>query len=213
MRLNKALKLKQDILGRYYKEVIGVSPRFRAESELPIARAERRIAVGLAKLNDGFRVEIRIQRQGGAAQSMAEEFKAEHGDNVNVEVLESIEVAPISSILRLAKRKPLRMRARRPLEIGSSVGHVDGGPGTLGVLVEYEGKDAVLSNAHVLAPTDAKKRDAIFQPGQEGTPLSDNDRIGYLANQIHLRKRGANTVDAAVSILDDAIEHTRDLSP
>ena len=203
MRLKKALELKEHILGRYYKDIIGVSPRLRAQSEPPIERSERRIAVGLAKLESGYRVEIRIQRKGGAAQSMTNELKKKHGDDINVEVLENLEIPPISSIRQLIQRKPLQMQSRRPLEIGTSVGHVDGGPGTLGALVEYKGKDAVLSNAHVLAPQGAAKKNPIFQPGREGSQPPDADRIGELSNWIHFSKTGANTVDAAICLLDE----------
>ena len=212
MRLTQALKLKQDILGEFYKGVIGVSPKFRAQSEPPIERSERRIAVGIAKLDKGFGVEIRIQRKGGVAHEMADELKREHGDAVNVELLERLEIPPINSVLQ-RQPKPLRMQARRPLEIGTSVGHIDAGPGTLGAFVEYQGRDAVLSNAHVFAPPGSKILEEIFQPGSEGIALSENDRIGQLTDRIYFRKKGSNTVDAAICVLDDDVEYIGNVVP
>lgn len=74
--------------------------------------------------------------------------------------------------------------------------------------------DAVLSNAHILAPQDsARKRDVVYQPGREGQALSDDHRIGVLQNWIHLRKKGANHVDAAVALLDEEIEHNGNVVP
>src|SRR5262249_41948965 len=77
-----------------------------------------------------------------------------------------------------------------------------------------KGGDAILSNAHVLAPVeDAKRKDAIYQPGREGRPLTDDDRIGELRNRVRLAKSGANTVDAAIALLDDEIEHDGNVVP
>jgi hypothetical protein len=208
MQLNEALELREVVLHDYYEDIIAVSPKFRAESAPPIERGDQRIAAGLARLRHGYRVEIRIQREGGAAQDFTDELQEEYGNNINIEVLETLEI-PARTTIRSIARKPLRMRLVRPLQIGTSVGHVDGGAGTLGALVEYNGEDAVLSNAHVLAPPGARNGDPIFQPGQEGSPLIDNEQIGRLANRIHFRKRGANTVDAAICLLDPAIEHVR----
>jgi hypothetical protein len=54
MKLQKAIKLKQSTLSDYYKGVLGVSrPALRAETEPPIARSDRRIAAGLAKVDRG----------------------------------------------------------------------------------------------------------------------------------------------------------------
>jgi hypothetical protein len=212
MQLNEALELREVVLHDYYEDIIAVSPKFRAESAPPIERGEQRIAAGLARLKHGYKVEIRIQREGGAAEDFADELKEEHGNNINIEVLETLEI-PARTTTRSISRQPLRMRLVRPLQIGTSVGHMDGGPGTLGALVEHDGEDAVLSNAHVLAPTGAQKGEPIFQPGQEGLLLTDNEKIGKLANRTHFRKRGANTVDAAICSLDQTVEHVRNIVP
>jgi hypothetical protein len=206
------LELREDVLHDYYKDIVTVSPKFRAESAPPIERGDQRIAAGLARLKQGYRVEIRIQREGGAAEEFADELKEEHGNNINIEVLETLEI-PARTTIRSNARKPLRMRSVRPLQIGTSVGHVDGGAGTLGAFVEYKGGDAVLSNAHVLAPPGAQRRDPIFQPGQEGSLVASEDQIGELANRIHFRRLGANRVDAAICLLDQTIEHLRNTVP
>jgi hypothetical protein len=212
MRLKQALALREVVLHDYYEDIIAVSPRFRAESAPPIERGEQRIAAGLARLRNGYRVEIRIQREGGAAEDFADELKEEHGNNINIEILETLEI-PARTTTRSVSRRPLRMRSVRPLRIGTSVGHVEGGPGTLGALVEYNGADAVLSNAHVLAPPGAERRDPIFQPGREGPFVVSTDQIGKLVSQIHFRRRGANTVDAAICLLDQTIQHCRNTVP
>jgi len=220
MRLRDARALKAEILANYYNEVIGRSSDLRTETEPPIAPSERRIAVGLAKVRNAYRVEIRIQREGGAAQRLTQDLQRKYGSGINVEILQKVEIPPLLSIKRLSPqtarpRKGPRARLR-PLEIGCSVGHAEGRPGTLGALVELNSKggDAILSNAHVLAPVqEARRKDAIYQPGREGRPLTDDDRIGQLRNHIHLTKSGANTADAAIALLDDEIKHDRNFVP
>jgi hypothetical protein len=225
MRLEKAKKLKQSILSEYYKEVIGVvSPALRAQNEPPIPRSDRRIAVGLAKVDRGYRVEIRIQRAGGAAEELTKGLQRKYGDGINVEVLQRLEIPPFADIKRYIAdperrrtKVPRSARQCRPLEIGCSVGHPEGGPGTLGAIIEFKkGKkgDGVLSNAHVFVPNDqVEKGHRIYQPGREKHALSVDERIGKLQNWIVLQAFGANDVDAAVARLDDGIAHNGNVIP
>ena len=218
MNLDEAQSLKQSILNEYYENVIRLEPLLRAESAPPIERPERRIAVGLSGSKGKYRVEIRIQRARGAAQSLANELRLTHRDKVHVAVIEKLEIAPISSIVRLPPARPEAKAGSsagraRPLEIGLSVGHNEGPPGSIGAFVELaEGGDAILSNAHVLA-NGAKIDDPIYQPGRETRNVTARDEIGYLANYIPLRRKGANTADAAVAMLKDGIQHQRNRIP
>src|SRR5262249_15266781 len=125
MNLKEAQHLKASILASYYEDVIGRRSGLRTESEPPIVRTERRIAVGLGKIGDAYRIEIRIQREGGAAQRLTERLQHEHGAGIHVEVLQKLEIPPLSSIKRFFNlqdgrpKEPPRAATRlRPLEIG-----------------------------------------------------------------------------------------------
>ncbi|MTD94360.1 hypothetical protein GIW81_08435 [Hyphomicrobium sp. xq] len=219
MKLAEAQSLKESILDGYYSKVIGTDSGVRTQSALPIERPERRIAVGLSRIKGGYRVEIRIHREGGAAESLTKALKAKHGSAINVAVIQRLEIAPINAIRRLLGqrqgRPPRAASGIRPIELGLSIGHPDGGPGTLGAIVEVKGKgDAILSNAHVFAPSsEAKSKDPIYQPGREGRPLALRTRVGALLDFTALSKTGANSVDAAVALIDEGIEHTRNVVP
>jgi hypothetical protein len=95
----------------------------------------------------------------------------------------------------------------RPLSIGLSVGHVDGGTGTLGFFAETEGTRVLVSNNHVIAlENNAAPGDLILQPGPSdgGT---EADRVAHLHDFVPLDFAGGpNTVDLALAATDEDID-------
>lgn len=100
-----------------------------------------------------------------------------------------------------------RKRAR-PLCAGASVGFVNNGhlvAGTITAIVERDGSRFVLSNNHVLAFENRLPLGAnILQPGTLDNGQDPQDRIGTLAQFIPLTPAD-NTLDAAIALIDDAI--------
>jgi len=210
MNKEEALRLKQEILDSFYREVLQVDPSIRTQASEPEERFERRFAVGHILIGKQYRVEIRIQRDTGIAARRANEFKEKYSDDVNIEVLGRIEIPSKTLIAQAVLGKgvnPLRER-RRPIHIGLSVGHLDGSPGTLGAIVETKGGDAVLSASHVIAPHGkAKLGHDVFQPGRGVRQLTEDDRIGELTNFARLSLSGTNEFDAAIAKLESDVEH------
>ena len=98
----------------------------------------------------------------------------------------------------------------RPLRIGCSVGHCEGGTGTLGAFVRDSpgGAVMILSNNHVLAKENrAKAGDAIIQPGSFDGGADPDDRVATLTRWVHLNRTKSNRCDAAAASLDDGIEY------
>ncbi|WP_432537090.1 hypothetical protein [Kineococcus arenarius] len=105
---------------------------------------------------------------------------------------------------------PEQLRRRvRPLHPGLSIAHRDVTAGTLGAFVTVTGSDGLyaLSNNHVVADSDqAALDDPVLQPGPADGGR-ERDRVGRLARAVPLEAGGGNTVDAALTLLDDAEGH------
>ncbi len=79
----------------------------------------------------------------------------------------------------------------RPAPGGVSIGHINVTAGTLGCLVQREGKVYILSNNHVLANSnEAEIGDAIVQPGVYDGGKFPDDFIARLSNFIPIRFEG-----------------------
>ena len=119
------------------------------------------------------------------------------------------DVEEIGKIRSLASN---RMRSR-PARGGASIGHFKITAGTLGCLVKDKktGRILILSNNHVLANSnEAKKGDAILQPGTADGGRNPKDKIAELARWVKVGfGRKANAVDAAVAFP----LHDKDVSP
>jgi hypothetical protein len=89
----------------------------------------------------------------------------------------------------------------RPIPGGISIGHPEGGTGTLGCMVE-DGRTRelpLLSNNHVLAAENrASLGDPILQPGPDGGGRVECDAVASLAGFHPLHKKGVNNIDAAL---------------
>ena len=93
----------------------------------------------------------------------------------------------------------------RPVPCGFSVGHPNITAGTLGCLVEKDGKHYILSNNHVLANSNAAgEGDPIIQPGRRDDGVSPDDNIATLEPYSEIDFSGDNHIDAAIALVGDA---------
>lgn len=93
----------------------------------------------------------------------------------------------------------------RPVPCGFSVGHPKITAGTLGCLVEKDGKHYILSNNHVLANSNAAREgDLIIQPGTSDNGKCPGDKIATLEPYSKIDFSGDNYIDAAIALVGDA---------
>jgi hypothetical protein len=204
MRLSSVLELKE-----------AISKDLREQAELQLVtsvqglvnpRFESRLAIGYSRVSrNNFWLELRVQRGEGVAFNRAMEIKEEAKGEANIEIIPHVEV-PFR--IDIPEKGRVRLTEwRRPLEIGYSIGHLDGGAGTLGSFVELaNGHPGLLSNNHVLALFNyAERKDYIYQPGrQDVRPQLATNRIAKLENFVPLSRTERNPIDAAIAaILDD----------
>ncbi len=79
----------------------------------------------------------------------------------------------------------------RPAPGGVSIGHIHITAGTLGCLVQKDGKKFILSNNHVLADSnDAEIGDAILQPGPYDNGSYPQDQLAELSDFIPIHFEG-----------------------
>ena len=107
-------------------------------------------------------------------------------------------------------------RRHRPAPGGVSVGHLDVTAGTLGCLVEKEGKHYILSNSHILANNNkAKRGDPVIQPSRIHGGRSPDDRIAMLESYERIvfsdrRNPFLNSIDAAIALVGDRSQNVVD---
>ncbi len=81
----------------------------------------------------------------------------------------------------------------RPAPGGVSIGHIAITAGTLGCLVQKEGKRYILSNNHVMANSnDAEIGDPILQPGPTDGGSNPQDHIANLSDFVPIHFEGGN---------------------
>lgn len=112
------------------------------------------------------------------------------------------------------KNKRFRKDQDWPIRLGTSGGNINDSTalfccgGTLGALVEKNGKQYILSNNHILARANlAKNREAIVQPSLVDQkpdceePTGGEDTVAVLAKKKKIRFGGTrnNSVDAAIA--------------
>jgi len=93
----------------------------------------------------------------------------------------------------------------RPAPGGVSIGHKDITAGTLGCLVQKNGKRYILSNNHVLANSNAAQiGDAILQPGPYDGGSDPADRIATLSEFVPITFDSSNGGGSTCSIANSA---------
>lgn len=169
---------------------------------------------------DGFRVALRLTRPVAPPDSYAAAVRERAGEDVDIRY-----VGPVRALTWPSPPDPdpvtptptptptpdqLQQRVR-PLVRGASIAHRDVTAGTLGAFVTVGAETAiyVLSNNHVLGNGDRGRiGDDVLQPGpaDDGTSA---DRVGELFRAVRLELDAPNLVDAALALLDAAIEVDR----
>lgn len=197
MRLDSVRGLKGEVVGDVLASLakpavvaaMGVSAAPMAQQGL-----RRTIALGVApgKRANDFRLAIRVQREELLESDVVQAIrKRARGE------------ADIQHVGRITKRATWEQGRRRPLAIGTSIGHYAITAGTLGCFVQLrDGSVRILSNNHVLADENRGKRgDAVIQPGSYDGGKRGKDTVGALAEFVPLRPSKVNFVDAALATI------------
>jgi len=214
MKKESVLELKNEVLRSLMSA--GGGRRGAAAESLVNPRIESRLAVGYSETSKGdFQLELRVQRKQGTAYQQALSFKERAKQEANIEEIPLIEIPPKTAVFD-ASAKPQLVTYARPLHIGLSVGHNDGGAGTLGAFVaDADGNECILSNNHVLALLgQAEIRDAVYQPGRpDQSPLRIQHMIARLSDATVLGKSVRNEADSAVAALVEGMDHSSNQIP
>ena len=118
----------------------------------------------------------------------------------------------MASLPRLDKREidvvtQITYRPRVTLRAGGSSGHGNITAGTLGAFVEDDKNYYMLSNNHVFADSDnAKKGDAIWQPGPADVQSKPNILIGHLHRWQRFREKSSKNIDAAIAVFSPDVD-------
>lgn len=207
MNLDNAVELKQRLLEEMYRDAPGGNVGLRAQG-LPVREAHaEQLGVGYTRVGKSdYQLALRLRRRRGRAYEAAMRVKKRAKEEVNIAFIESLSVPSVGDLVQAAQKAashPFSAR-KRPLHLGLSIGHRNGGPGTLGAFVETsDGEDAILSACHVLAPVgNSKKDDPIYQPGKESSQLTHGDSVAKLINFTAFSNTGSNYLDGAYAVLE-----------
>ncbi len=179
---------------------------FAASSVAETAGPHRYMALGVAKSRRGFALAVRIQRR--------EVENSDLMDSIRKKAKGEVDVRYVGRVFKKQKRAAAgrlwNQKRVRPLVPGLSVGHYKVTAGTLGCFVKDRSDDTVymLSNNHVLAnENDAKKQDAILQPGTYDGGGKPADVVAKLSRFITLSTSNPNPVDCAIAEISRTIKY------
>jgi hypothetical protein len=200
--------VRRALMAGYRVRAAGPAAGARTISELGIGACavtsvdavQRTLALGITRSGrNDFRLAVRIQNRA-----------FEHGPHIEAIHKQAKGEVDIRYIGRVVKRvAPWTQTRRRPLQVGTSIGHFSITAGTLGCFVKTRqgGQVRILSNNHVLADENrGVKGDAVIQPGRFDHGRKGRDTIGALDRFVTLKKRGANAVDAALAALRQGMQ-------
>jgi hypothetical protein len=195
--------LKVTLAERVLKRT-ALSPRAVSAFGLPARRVSDvdpvlpTLAMGIAPgARNQYRLAVRIQRRGMESSP--------HVQTIRKEARREVEVRYVGRVVKRAS--PWYRERHRPLQIGTSIGHVEVTAGTVGTFVQTKAGDVlILSNNHVLADENrGHPGDEILQPGRFDGGRRRVDAAGTLDRFVTLKKRGANRVDCALASIADGI--------
>jgi hypothetical protein len=174
-----SLMLK-DAAGAVVDEIANNLPLTKEET--PRLRSpDRRLSVGLTQRDGKIVVVVLVEKAGSLAEKKAEQVAVVLGEKHESEIHRLVTGVAHSS-------KPDDALPRDfEKDVGTSIGHIKGYPGTLGCLVSIKAKSteyaAVTSAAHVLSMLNrADKGDPIIVPGYPDGENALENKIGTLAN-------------------------------
>lgn len=145
----------------------------------------------------------------------AKELAEANGTTANIVIVEGARVPTLKEV-EVEKPHPFLQGPKEQLHIGLSIGHPDGRPGTLGAFVESVDGTGFLSCSHVLARSGkADPGDWIHHPGKPDTPeLSARTRVALLSKDfIEFSRQGRNSMDAAIAVMRENIQHSKNFIP
>jgi len=163
-------------------QVSSDAPLTKSETQTPkLTPADRRISMGLTKRDNKLAVALLVEKDESSAERKAEHLASEAGNSIAhlvTGVAQSSKVERASSI-------------DFDRQIGASVGHIRGYPGSLGcfVSVKSKAKDylAFTSAAHVLSMLNrARKGDPVLFPGHPDGPRILGNKVGTLEDYTFL---------------------------
>jgi hypothetical protein len=177
--------------------LIGIS----AQGYSTLPERQRTLGIGISRGENGnYRLALRLQRRSLLHSPIVERVKKAAGRDVDIEV--------VGRAVKLSALAPAPWHRRncRPLEIGSSIGHINVTAGSLGGFAKKAGTDKtyILSNNHVLAHENAgNKGDPIVQRGCADGGLLETDKVGILDGFVKLETKSTNLVDCALAEITD----------
>jgi hypothetical protein len=142
--------------------------------------------------NDAFALEVRLQHADLQSLFYAQTLVEQHAGG-------GVPIGLLSKVTAHSGVHPAALN-NDPLTLGSSVAHVRGGPGTLGLFVQMGRTSGFLSCSHVLSNCgNAEVGDAIHHPAP--CDSLDHAGIGLLRSFVDLRGDGPFAMDAAFAEL------------
>lgn len=195
MNLDNARSLKASLLSQTVRKLetptavraMGV----RAQSNAAASDPLRTMAMGIARTGTQHLLAVRVQRRALLGHPALDAIRSKAKGEVDIRY--------VGRLTKLESPTTLQKR-RRPLVIGCSIGHFSITAGTLGCFVKDRRTDAtlILSNNHVLAnENQAKKGDAIIQPGDLDNGTRPKDVVATLRKFVKLSTSAVNLVDCA----------------
>lgn len=179
----------------------------QAHRRSEVQRNQQLVALGITPnptRRGDYRLAVRVQRRAMEDSPSIDEVVRRAKGEVDLRYIGSV-------IKRSTPPVPWYRTRGRPLQIGTSVGHVDVTAGTLGCFVRAassRGGVQFLSNNHVLADENqGELGDAVLQPGVYDGGSVKRDRVGRLRRFVALKTRRPNEVDCAVCELDEAVPY------
>jgi hypothetical protein len=171
-----------------------------------VQQVHRTVALGIHPSSQGkYQLAVRIQRRGLENSPVLREVLKEAREEADVRYVgrvlkQSTQVTPPGGSFFQGRR--------RPLLIGSSIGHVAVTAGTLGCFVATDEDDAprILSNNHVLADEGrGRKGDEVIQPGSIDNGRAGQDSVGRLAEFVEFDSSNPNRVDCALATINEDV--------
>ena len=159
-----------------------------------------------------------VQTKTGTAVEVAKSFAEAHPGQIRV--FRRKQTPTEDATVQRNKATQHLSSYHRPLMMGQSISHMEGGNGTLGCFVELNGDAAILSASHVIARSGRidlpiqPNENFIFQPGCADDEANAESIVAALKAQLYtvIRKEGLNSTDAAIAHLipglDDGISNT-----
>jgi S1-C subfamily serine protease len=211
MQLASVLSLKEELLSVPDTLVTTVAStrafRVFAASRTTTTRTMDGIALGVARKRNNYQLAVRLQESGPLVSTMTEAIRSKANGEVDVKY-----IGKLVKLASAASAAYYRAR-RRPLRIGSSISDVHDdfvSAGTLGCFVarrrapHYVG---ILTNNHVIANENGNEIGApVVQPGTLDGGSMPNDQVAELSSFVALKRRGSNSVDAAIGDVYDDVD-------